>query len=246
MMTTTQSIINYAIMRGGVFQRKDVMRHFAENQPNVAERSVDLQINRIVSAGLLSRKGRGKYKLTEKFLPEFIYRPSAEEREIYHKLQECFPFLDFCIWSPKVLSSFMLHVPNVGFTFVDVEKDGMESVFHKLQSLFPDRRILYAPSPEECERYLFGTDSIVVRRLIGQSPLCKVDGCRVPCLEKILVDAVGDNELLFAGGSEIYNIFEYAREVNRINYKKLMRYASRRNRKTIIESIIENIDHDKS
>ena len=96
----------------------------------------------------------------------------------------------------------------------------------------------------DCDRYLTGTDAIVVRQLIGQSPLTEVDGCTVPRIEKILVDAIGDNELFFASGSEIYNIFEYTRERNHVNMSKLMRYASRRNRKTKVEIIINSIEND--
>lgn len=65
------------------------------------------------------------------------------------------------------------------------------------------RNILLAPSAQECERYQTGTDAVVVRQLIGQSPLTEVDGCVAPRIEKILVYAVGDNELSFARGSEI-------------------------------------------
>lgn len=151
-----------------------------------------------------------------------------------------------CIWSPRVLSFFMIHVPNIGYTFVDVEKEGMESVFHALQNMNLSRNILFAPSVKDCERYLTGTDAIVVRQLIGQSPLTEVDGSTVPRIEKILVDAIGDNEMQFAGGSEIYNIYEYVRERNNVNMSKLMRYASRRNRKEKVEQIFNTIDHDKS
>ena len=89
------------------------------------------------------------------------------------------------------------------------------------------------------------SNAIVVRRLIGQSPLTVVDGCVVPRIEKILVDLVGDNELLFASGAETYNIYEFARERINLNMSKLLRYASRRNRKDKIEGIINSIDNYK-
>jgi len=119
-------------------------------------------------------------------------------------------------------------------------------VFHALQEMELGRNILLSPSPIDCDRYLTGTDAIVVRQLIGQSPLTIVDGCQVPRIEKILVDTIGDNELLFASGSEIYNIYEYARERNHVNMSKLLRYASRRNRKEKVEHIIYTIDHNQS
>ena len=70
------------------------------------------------------------------------------------------------------------------------------------------------------------------------------DGCIVPRIEKILVDLVGDNELFFASGSETYNIYEFVRESNNINMSRLLRYASRRNRKEKVEQIINSIDND--
>lgn len=245
-MTVTESILNYASRQKGSFKRKDLINDIVCKNPSVAEKSIDIQTSRLLNSGKLQRKGYGRYMLAESILPEFVYHSSELEKEIFLQLKKQFPFLDICIWSPKVLSSFMLHIPDIGYTFVDVEKDGMESVFHALQNMNMDRNILLAPSVKDCERYLIGTDAIVVRRLIGQSPLTEIDGCTVPRIEKILVDAIGDNELLFAGGSEIYNIYEFARERHNINMSKLNRYASRRNRKDKVQQIIAAIDYDKS
>lgn len=245
-MNASEAILNYAVTRGGIFQRKSLLQDLASKHPVIKKRAVDFQISRLIASGTLVRKKRGEYQLAKGYLPEFALPLSETEKNIYQKLKEQFPFLEMCIWSPKVLSSFMLHVPNVGYSFVDVEKDGMETVFHTLQNMNVGRNILLAPSAQECERYLTGTDAIVVRQLIGQSPLTEVDGCVVPRIEKILVDAVGDNELSFAGGSEIYTIYEFALERNHVNKSKLMRYASRRNRRNQVEQILKTIEHDQS
>ena len=245
-MTTSETILHYAATQGGTFQRKDLLYSIENKQVAIKKRTMDLLIGRLIAAGKLIRKRPGEYQLAENHLPEFVLPLSETERDIYQKLKKRFPLLDMCIWSPKALSAFMLHIPNVGYTFVDVEKEGMETVFHALQNMNLGRNILVAPTAQECERYLTGTDAIVVRQLIGQSPLMEVDGCVAPRIEKILVDAVGDNELLYASGSEIYHIFEDARKSVNINMSKLMRYASRRNRKEKIELIIHSIDYDKS
>lgn len=245
-MTATEVILNYAVIQGGTFYRKDLLREIARQQTDIKASAVTLQINRLISSGTLRRIGHGQYELVKTGLPEYVYQPSEEEKSIFMKLKQQFPFLDLCIWSPKVLASFMLHVPDIGYTFVDVEKDGMETVFHFLQGMDFRRNVLLAPSSTDCERYLTGSDAIVVRQLIGQSPLTMVDGCQVPRLEKILVDVIGDKELLFASGSELFNIYEYARERNHVNMSKLLRYASRRNRKEKVEQIIHTIENDKS
>lgn len=244
-MTTTETILNYAAMHGGAFHRKELLRDLAGEQTDSKGRMLDLQLSRLVASGKLVRKGRGEYQVAENSKPEFVYHPSESERDLFQRLKKQFPFLDFCIWSPQVLSSFMHHVPNVVYTFVDVEKVGMESVFHALQNMDLDRNVLLSPSAEECNRYLTG-DVIVVRLLIGQSPLMEVDGCMVPRIEKILVDAVGDNELFYTSGSEIYYIYQDVFERVNVNKSKLMRYASRRNRKEQIERIIKTVEHDQS
>ena len=55
--------------------------------------------------------------------------------DIFLKLKSKFPFLDICVWSPRVLASYMLHVTNIAYSFVNVEKDEMEAVFHALQDM---------------------------------------------------------------------------------------------------------------
>ena len=245
-MTTKEIILNYAVLKGGSFTRKDLLHDIADEVTGKNASALTLQINRLVTSGQLRRIGRGIYELSEKTLPEFVYQPSDFEKHIFTALKVEFPFLEICIWSPKILSSFMLHVPNISYTFVDVERDGLESVFNALQSANTGRNILFTPSRNDCERYLTGSDAIVVRLLVGQSPLTIVDGCVVPRIEKILVDAVGDNELMFTNGSELYNIYEYAKERNNINLSKLLRYASRRNRKDKVEHILNSITSDKS
>lgn len=207
-MTASEAILNYAVRQGGIFHRKDLLLDISRQQTGIKDSAITLQINRMIASGILRRIGRGKYELPQNGLPEYVYQPSEEEKSIFTKLKQQFPFLDMCIWSPRVLASFMLHVPDIGYTFVDVEKDGMETVFHALQDMELGRNILLAPSLTDCERYLTGSDAIVVRQLIGQSPLTVVDGCIVPRIEKILVDVIGDNELFFASGSETYNVYQ--------------------------------------
>lgn len=234
--------MNYAVRHGGVFSRKDLLFDITRQQLGIKASALSLQINRMIASGTLQRKGRGEYEVAKVGLPEFVYCPSLLEQDVFMRLKKKFPFADFCIWSPKVLIPFMVNVPNVNYVFVDVEKEVMESAFNALQCMELGRNIFLAPSLIECNRYLTGTDSIVVRHLTGQSPLTVVNGCTVPRLEKILVDVIGDNELFFASGYETYNIFEFALERNHINKSKLLRYASRRNRREKVEQILHEID----
>ena len=74
--------------------------------------------------------------------------------------------------------------------------------------------------------------------LVREAPVTEFDGCHLPTIEKMLVDAVSDNELSFMQGNEIHTIYA--------NAHRLLRYASRRNRKDKVERILKNIEYDTS
>lgn len=83
---------------------------------------------------------------------------------------------------------------------------------------------------------------IIVRTLINEAPVVSVQNYFVPTLEKILVDAAGDNELLFAQGAELYTIYENVFQAHYVNVKRLLRYAARRNRKDTIIKILNTFE----
>ena len=69
-MTTTQAILNYAIARGGIFKRKELLQEVDNQHIKIKEGALDLQLNRLYSAGRLLRKGRGTYMLNGVNMPD--------------------------------------------------------------------------------------------------------------------------------------------------------------------------------
>ena len=140
----------------------------------------------------------------------------------------------------------MCHVPASRIILVDVERVAMESVFQSLQGLGLDMPILLNPTRQECMRYITNDITIIVRLLVREAPVTEFDGCHLPTIEKMLVDAVSDNELSFMQGNEIHTIYANAFSSYFINIHRLLRYASRRNRKDKVERILKNIEYDTS
>jgi hypothetical protein len=87
-MTTAETILNYAAMHGGAFQRKELLRDLAGEQTDSKGRMLDLQLSRLVASGKLVRKGRGEYHVAENSKPEFVYHPSESERDLFQKLKK--------------------------------------------------------------------------------------------------------------------------------------------------------------
>ena len=218
------------LFRSGIFTRKDLLNVVRSGMKNISEGSLVVLLNRMIAENKIIRVSYGKYKLNEDLKHEFLYEPNEFMLSLNKHIKEKFPFIDYCIWQPSVFASMMLHVPAVRTTLVDVEREAMESVFMSLQNVESEIPIFLNPSQEDVDRYITNRDLIIVRPLVKEAPLDVINGCPVPTLEKMLVDAISDKELQHLQGNELYTIYSNAFSDYAIKKTRLLRYAARRNR----------------
>ena len=230
-MTAVNQIIDIAKKQDGIFTRKDLLNVVRSGMKNISEGSLVVLLNRMIAENKIIRVSYGKYKLNEDLKHEFLYEPNEFMLSLNKHIKEKFPFIDYCIWQPSVFASMMLHVPAVRTTLVDVEREAMESVFMSLQNVESEIPIFLNPSQEDVDRYITNRDLIIVRPLVKEAPLDVINGCPVPTLEKMLVDAISDKELQHLQGNELYTIYSNAFSDYAIKKTRLLRYAARRNRK---------------
>lgn len=241
-MTAVNQIIDIAKKQDGIFTRKDLLNVVRSGMKNISEGSLVVLLNRMIAENKIIRVSYGKYKLNEDLKLEFLYEPNEFMLSLNKHIKEKFPFIDYCIWQPSVFASMMLHVPAVRTTLVDVEREAMESVFMSLQNVESEIPIFLNPSQEDVDRYITNRDLIIVRPLVKEAPLDVINGCPVPTLEKMLVDAISDKELQHLQGNELYTIYSNAFSDYAIKKTRLLRYAARRNRKQKVEQIINTIN----
>lgn len=241
-MTAVNQIIDIAKKQDGIFTRKDLLNVVRSGMKNISEGSLVVLLNRMIAENKIIRVSYGKYKLNEDLKHEFLYEPNEFMLSLNKHIKEKFPFIDYCIWQPSVFASMMLHVPAVRTTLVDVEREAMESVFMSLQNVESEIPIFLNPSQEDVDRYITNRDLIIVRPLVKEAPLDVINGCTVPTLEKMLVDAISDKELQHLQGNELYTIYSNAFSDYAIKKTRLLRYAARRNRKQKVEQIINTIN----
>ena len=241
-MTAVNQIIDIAKKQDGIFTRKDLLNVVRSGMKNISEGSLVVLLNRMIAENKIIRVSYGKYKLNEDLKHEFLYEPNEFMLSLNKHIKEKFPFIDYCIWQPSVFASMMLHVPAVRTTLVDVEREAMESIFMSLQNVESEIPIFLNPSQEDVDRYITNRDLIIVRPLVKEAPLDVINGCPVPTLEKMLVDAISDKELQHLQGNELYTIYSNAFSDYAIKKTRLLRYAARRNRKQKVEQIINTIN----
>lgn len=135
----------------------------------------------------------------------------------------------------------MLHQPGRFYNLVEVEKEGMESLFYFLKD--KNMPVYLDPSPELIRRYISDEKNPwIVTLLITESPTQEVNGINTVTLEKILVDIFCDEPLFDAQrGSEMDRIFKEAFEKYAISESKMLRYASRRRKKQELETYLNRI-----
>ena len=228
-MNISDKIVHFAASKQS-FSRKELIENFG----NLSKQSLLRQLYRLLNTNRLERLKQGTY-----CLPVSLFAVSEEIRQLNDILKNQFPFADFCLWSSDVLMPFMHHVPNLNFIYIDVENDVAESVFNFLKGN-QTKSIFFRPNKDEFNRYIAGTEAIIIRGLISESPLQIVENVQTPTLEKVLVDIAGDVEFDFMQGAEITYFYRNVLERNEINKRKLLRYASRRGRKEEVEQLYNN------
>jgi hypothetical protein len=154
---------------------------------------------------------------------------SQELVALNEDVQAAFPYIQYLGWETRALHEFMLHQPGQNIFIIEAEKDVCESVFYHLSQQNPGK-VFLDPDRLTMERYVLPqADTILVSRLITQSPKKMIHGLPYPKLEKILVDIFVDEEkYYFFQGEELVRIFENAFSSYLISEITLFRYAGRR------------------
>lgn len=215
------------------------MDFYSSKDQEVKTTTVNWRIYKLVQEGIITRVSRGEFKLG--FGKSYFPGLSNKQISLYRKLKTEFPFLSICIWNTSVINEFMLHQPGRFYNLVEVEKEGMESLFYFLKD--KNMPVYLDPSPELIRRYVTDEKNPwIVKLLVSESPTQEINGITTVTLEKILVDIFCDPLLFDAQqGSEMDRIFKESFERYAISESKMLRYASRRRKKQELEIYLNEI-----
>ena len=197
---------------------------------------------KLAGGGSIVRIGRGMYRMSG---PNRVFLPGVSDETIllFNRVQEWFPDINICVYEGPWISRFMHHLASNQITYVEVEKDVVETVFHRLRDsgqltyLRPDKQMIY--------NYIdMDRPAVFVKNLITESPLQTMSDIRIPTLEKLLVDMYCDPDFYYLQESEYFHIMHNARIHFAINVSRLLRYARRRGASDEIKKIFENSQND--
>ncbi len=221
------------------FRTNDIAVFYSEFESNLKQSTLNWRIYDLVEKGVLERIGKGSFKLGKNNL--FIPLLDKKNKILYNKIKSEFPYVGFCIWNTSLLNEFALHQSNKHFTLVEIEKGVAESIFYFLKE--ENNNVFLNPDSNILENFIFNiSNPIIIKFLVSESPLQKINNCYTVTLEKILVDIFCDeNVFSIYQGKEKHTIFKEAFEKYTLNKTKLLRYSSRRGKREEIESYITQI-----
>lgn len=196
-------------------------------QDSINRTTLLCMLSRLVGKGELVRKTRGVYS---KPTPSSSFHVVLKEQEktICNLIRKALPLISYCIYNGETLAPLQHHVFQNNATYLEVERDAVESVFHICKD--NDFESYKSPTKEMTRDYIdLDKAVVIIKPLVSESPLTQNNGIMVPTLEKLLVDLCKDEDFYFLQGVEETYIMENARSLYDINESRLKRYAKRRN-----------------
>lgn len=197
----------------------------------------------MIQDNVLFKLGRGIYTSRKVHTSQYAARLSKKSIKIAKTIAESFPFISISVFDGEILADFQHHQSTNNLHYIEVDRDAMEAVFHFLKQkghtvyLNPGRDFTY-------NNIDLTSGAFIVKPLISESPLMDFQGIKTPRLEKILVDIICDDSMDYLHGNEWNYIFNNAYDRYTVNRTAMLRYASRRNAKKLIETAIENLGKD--
>ena len=216
-------------------QKSDLRNFYKQHSRAATEQSFRRFLYGLEKRQIIAPVGAGVYALLDptslatarkkRFAPSW----SQELGKLNSLFRKTFPYAQYLIWETRVLHEFMILQPGQNFFILETEKDVCESAFNLLGQKYPGRTFL-DPTRVTMERYILPQpDSILISRLVAESPKKTIQGIPFPKLEKILVDIFAEEDIYyFFQGEELAHIFENAFSTYWISEKTLFRYARRR------------------
>lgn len=222
-----------------VFELKDIITFYEENEKGINYTTINWRVYKLIQSGFLQRIGRGRFTLGEAktYTPEI----ALSTKNLFEKLKKAFPYANLCIWNTAALNEFMLHQPAHFSILIETDKESIHSIFYFLREI--KKTVFINPTKDILEKYSLNTKEVfIVKALITETPIQKIDGVLSPTLEKILVDVFCDAVIFEAQqGAEMRTIFKEAFTKYTLNQSKMLRYADRRRRKEAFSHFIKTI-----
>jgi len=234
-MSTTDMILDFAGSRNSFTLRE--LADYVRGREVISYSGILWHIRKLIKQNKLTRLSRGLYGSFAK--REFTPTLTDELKQLYRDIASEFPLIDIAVYSGQDITALQHHLSANNALYVEVTKEASEAVFHYLS----DKRIktYHKPGSDFMSDYVDLSElCVIVKSLVTEAPVKKIDGICMPTLEKLLVDINADNDFYYIQGVEASYIMDNAQSLYQLNTPKMLRYASRRGIREKMQSFLAN------
>ena len=225
------------------FTRRDVFDAASSACDDFKESDMRNLMEAMLVGGSIVRIAHNRYVRKESSKQEYKPVYSDEAKKLIKDVKEKYPYLSFQVWEITWFNEFLNHLVAHNRIFLDVENDGCEFVYSSLADDYGGRMLL-RPSVKELQYYI-QTDSIIVERLVSESPKGRNDAYEVP-IEKLIVEMFANKTLMrMISKGDYPEALETIFEKYNVDQIKMLRYARRRNRKDELVNYIKEYTNIK-
>lgn len=219
------------------FSREDIL--FAAKNIDYSFKNTQLRylIEKLLKNKKIIRIGCNIYKKNKENKKDYINIYSPVSKKIISFMNKNFPLVDYRLWELSWLNEFFNHQISGNKIFLEIEKDAYDFIYNEIPEK-NRRKILLNPTPRE--NFLYGNEkNIIINKLTTETPKGQKNFYNL-CLEKLIVDLFSNKILqsILSKGDYPSAISEIFNKYN-INQTKMLRYATRKNKKNEIYKFLK-------
>lgn len=214
-------------------QLKQLLR---EINPEVTDSTLGWRINKLVKEQVIFKIGRGHYSL--RYKPDYKPELTLRSKRLINRVKGLIALDSLAIWETTMVLDLILEQRNVkNYTLIMVPKKQMEPLFKVMLGF--SKKIFLNPDQEVVDRYVVQfDDAIIILPLISEMPLVDMTEFASPTLEALLVNFEFWLPKFFPNAiTNLEQIYKAANERYNINTSRLLRYATRRDKRERFENI---------
>ena len=222
-----------------LFSTAELRTILHEIYPELSGSTLAWKINQLKNENFIYQVGRGLYSFDNK--PDYIPELILKTKRTYNRVKGLCPGQRLVVWDSLLLSSILEKEFRQFLIFFSLPKNELEPLFNGMLDF--SKQIFLYPDKEVANRYLAPLpEAIVLTPLVSETPLQEEGDYIVPTIEGLLVCAWFEYEnILKSEGFVVEELFEKAFQKYKVNRSKLLRFASRRDKKNEFVELLKNI-----
>ncbi len=220
-----------------IINKSDIVNFYRHKENNLTVNTINWRTNELIRKKIIYRISRGKYSMLKP--KKIFFEIPASVSKLYRILRKKYPDLNICIWNTSYIQNFISDRKIKKITFIETDKEKCCEIYLYLQK-FIKTKYLILKSKNILDIIQVVDNPVVILPEIKESPVEKKRRIIIPTPEKILVDITSNHKLYdFKNKHEIKKLFYSLTTEHTFNENLMLRYASRRNRKENVLTLIK-------